>query len=437
MPIKFTYDNSVNLIIPYFEGGGIHAEFCSYLACRKKYPYRIGKNLRGVSSTTLKNIAYRVKFLIDLLEYNNLELHEITFEDDIQEIIKSLYEDWDWTGESIRLYSSTWRQFFDFLTIDNTLHKVLFPPKATRIIDTDKENDFFSHARGDSRRTVEQETSVNLKWMIHKDDYCDEVLSMDQYWKLYSCLYEVDPVFAVIASTMFQTFLRVGGVIQFPLTANKQNPQWKRFAEMERDNVEYQRLKFVNKGQSFEKCLVHIHTMEIIDSQYLKPCYQDRKSRFVEKYLNSKHAKKKNISIRNEYIWLNKNGAPVTIEMIQSAFRTASVTLGYRVHPHMLRHSGATHLLWRYAKANGIELHESMAGDIHSWLKYQLCHNDLSTTKRYIKTVHRLKATSLLSSMLPGQIEELETSMGKDVIASYKKAMKAHNEYMEGVSNSL
>jgi hypothetical protein len=39
--------------------------------------------------------------------------------------------------------------------------------------------------------------------------------------------------------------------------------------------------------------------------------------------------------------------------------------------------------------------------------------------------------------MLPGQIEELETSMEKDVIASYKKAMEAHNEYMEGVTNSL
>jgi hypothetical protein len=257
------------------------------------------------------------------------------------------------------------------------------------------------------------------------------------YLEWIRCLYEMDPVFAVMASSMLQTLLRVGGIIQFPLTATKQNPQWKRFAEMKRDNVVSQRLKFVNKGQSFEKCMVHIHTMDIIDSQYLRPCYQERKRLFVEKYLNSKHAEKKNISIRNEYLWLNKNGAPVTIEMIQSAFRTASEKLGFRVHPHMLRHTGATHLLWRYAKANGIELHESMAGDIHSWLKYQLCHSDLSTTKRYIKTAHRLKATSLLSSMLPGQIEELETSMEKDVIASYKKAMEAHNEYMEGVTNSL
>lgn len=437
MPIKFTYDNTEGLIIPYFEGGGVHTEFCSYLACRKKYPYRIGKNLKSVSSTTIKNIAYRVKFLIDLLEYNDLELHDITFEDDIQKIINSLHEDWGWSGESIRLYSSTWRQFFDFLTIDNTLHKVFFPPKNMLKIDIDKDNDFLSHTRRDSKLTVEQETSVNPKWMIHNDDYCDEVLSMDQYWKLYSCLYEMDPVFAVMASSMLQTLLRVGGIIQFPLTATKQNPQWKRFAEMKRDNVVSQRLKFVNKGQSFEKCMVHIHTMDIIDSQYLRPCYQDRKRLFVEKYLNSKHAEKKNISIRNEYLWLNKNGAPVTIEMIQSAFRTASEKLGFRVHPHMLRHTGATHLLWRYAKANGIELHESMAGDIHSWLKYQLCHSDLSTTKRYIKTAHRLKATSLLSSMLPGQIEELETSMENDVIASYKKAMEAHNEYMEGVTNSL
>jgi hypothetical protein len=55
----------------------------------------------------------------------------------------------------------------------------------------------------------------------------------------------------------------------------------------------------------------------------------------------------------------------------------------------MCRHTGATQILWRYCKANNIEIHEGLAGDIHSWLKKQLGHVLLSTTsitsRLYIK----------------------------------------------------
>lgn len=432
MTIEKTFSSELGSYVPYYKGGGIHTEFCNYLLCRKNYPDRIDKSLKAISTKTQKLLYYRVKMLLDYFELNEVHFTEATYEYHIEKFKDYIREEWDWSEESLRLYVGTWRQFYDFLTIDGVMHNMYFPAKGVSTRKTDSDGDFLNYTKDRHIETVETETAIDVKRLTFKDDYCEDVFSMSQYWQLYNKLYEDDPVFAVMTSTMLQTFLRIGGIMQFPLRTTKENPNWQRFEQMKRNKMKYQTLHYIKKGGSQETLLVHIHAMEIIDKLYLTPLYQERKQLFKDNYAKSKHAKKKGLNENSEFMWLNKNGSPVTMDMLQEAFRRSGEALGFRAHPHMCRHTGATQLLWRYCHANKIEIHEGMTGDIHAWLKKQLGHVLLSTTQYYVNTVHRLKATAVVMSMLPGQMPEFETAMNGDVKAAYNRAQKEHEEYMTG-----
>ena len=255
---------------------------------------------------------------------------------------------------------------------------------------------------------------------------------MSEYWQLYYKLYEDDPVFAVMCSTMLQTFLRIGGIMQFPLAPTVGNKNWQRFEQMKRKKMRFQKLHYKKKGGDPESLSVHIHTMDNIDKFYLKPLYQERKALFQTGYAQSVHAKKKGITVNSQFTWFNKHGTPVDSEMLQEAFRKASKALGFKATPHFLRHTVATQLLWRYCEANSIKIHEGMAGDIHAWLKKQLGHVLLSTTRYYINTVYRMQAEAVVMYMLPGQMEELDTAVSGEAADAYKQAMLDHEEYMRG-----
>lgn len=432
MTIEHTFSPELGIYIPYYEGGGIHTELCNYLICRSKFKSRMSKKLKALSLTTQRLLYYRMKLLLDFFEENDVHFTEATYEFHIEGLKNHCRDEYNWSEESLRLYIGTWRQFYDFLTIDGVMHSMYFPEKGETTRQKDSDDDFLNYTKDDHFETVTTETAIDPKRLIHKDDYVDDVFSMEQYWQLYNKLYEDDPVFAVMASTMLQTFLRIGGIMQFPLAPTKRNPNWLRLKEMQNKNLKFQKLHYIKKGGSPEDLLVHVHTMDIIDSQYLKPMYQERKALFQEHYAQSKHAQNKGINANSQFTWFNKHGSPVTTDMLQEAFRQAGGALGFNAHPHMLRHTGATQMLWRYCHTHGIKVHEGMAGDIHSWLKKQLGHTLLSTTRLYINTVYRLQASSVVMSMLPGQMPELDTAMNENVKAAYNRAQAEHERFMRG-----
>jgi integrase len=439
MTIEHYVSGELGLYIPFYEGGGIHTELCNYLICRTFYRGRFNlsthdKPLKSINMTTQRLLYYRVKLLLDYFELNEVHFTEATYEYHIESFKDFLRNNDErlWSEESLRLYVGTWRQFYEFLTLDGVMNTMHFPPKGETQRRVDGEDDFLNYTREDIYETVTTETAIDVKRLTFKDDYTEDVMSMPEYWALYNKLYEDDPVFAVMASTMLQTYLRIGGVLQFPRMATKRNPLWQRFHKMHANGKKWQKLNYIKKGGGAESLLVHIHTMDIIDSQYLEPFYQERKALFQATYAQQNHALKKGINVNSEFMWLNKHGSPVTSSMLQAAFRKASKALGFNVHPHMLRHTGATQTLWRYCYEKKIEVHEGMAGDIHAWLKDQLGHTMLSTTKMYIRTVSRLKASAVLESMLPGQMPELDTAISGEAINAYNKAMKDHEEYMLG-----
>lgn len=74
---------------------------------------------------------------------------------------------------------------------------------------------------------------------------------------------------------------------------------------------------------------------------YIVPYFTERKKLYDEVY-----SKRKNASLRqgkvilpDDILWLNENGTPIKPYMLEKAFRTTEMD----IHPHCLRHTGASH----------------------------------------------------------------------------------------------
>jgi integrase len=425
--------------IPYHEGGEVHTDLLSYLICRKEHSSRLKGNLKAVRDRTILNKANHLVLLLNLFEESDLDYREADFKD-VETIIESLYHEYDWTGDSLKIYASTWRAFYEFLTLEGVDHNMFFPEKGINTREKDKDNDVLSHTRKTQKTAIETETSVPDEYCEYKDDYRNDVLSMTQFWKLYRHLYiEEDPVYAVMAATMLQTFLRIGGVMQFPKGPTQRNPGWLTLDEMKDRGQVWQRLSYRKKGGGIGTCIVHKETLQVIYDEYLSEHYNEYNNLFITKYCQKKHAAKKGITASDSFTWLNKHGTPVSIRLLQQAFERAPKALGFDVHTHMMRHTGATQMLYRWGKENNIEVTEAIATDIHSWLKLQLGHADMETTYRYIRTVYRLKAQDAISELLPATLT-ISEEQSKARNPKYAKALdsmtrgiKRHEEYMRGI----
>ena len=105
------------------------------------------------------------------------------------------------------------------------------------------------------------------------------------------------------------------------------------------------------------------------------PNLKDNLDRYMEEYRNK-------INIESEYLFINNNGKQISPRTVQIMLDESSkkANLPIHVHPHMLRHSFATHLL-----DNGADLRA---------VQELLGHENLSTTQLYTHlTYDRLKNT--------------------------------------------
>ena len=271
---------------------------------------------------------------------------------------------------------------------------------------------------------------------MYVDDYREKVISMDQWFELQTFLHDEDPVYSVMATTMLQTFLRIGGVFQFPIAPTRRNPHWKRYAQLKQKKESFQQLNYIKKGQKPAKCSVHIYTMQVVEEDYLSTLYDERRKLYENKYVLTKHAKNQGRTEKDKFVWLNKNGTPVTIRELQSVFKRASASLNFDVTPHSLRHTGASQILYMYAKKNDITLSVELASIVHTWLSKQLGHTRLSTTEHYIRTVQRLEAENsiaeLLPMALPKNLEALKLS--QEHIEVFKKTALQNKQFFEGIN---
>lgn len=430
MPIKFIESNLLSCGIPITSNGHVHEQLFSFLHAFKNEPSSIPNKKKSASEETLRTTAYHLKFLFDTFEDNGIDPYEATYED-VKDLMDFMH-DTSFTGNSIQIYVSSWHAYFDYLTVNNIHHNMKFPESSSFEKERNPEGDFQSHTRG-NKNTVKRKknNTVPDDWITKNATYADSVLTMDEFWQLFKALNEEDSVFGVMAIAMLQTLLRNGGIRQFPKSPNAKNPLWKSYREMKSANIETQELWFRNKGGSDAHCTVTIHTMKFIDELLLNHDFEERRKKLIENYVPSKHCKIPRIA-KYPPLWINKHGTPVSSHMLQEAFKTASKKIGKKVIPHDLRHTGATHILMNYEKVTGLEINMSMLSDIHSWLQMQLCHVDLDTTKKYIKTVLKLRGNAAILALLPGTFDINKTDVGIDVKKAFEQHMEHHiNQFTE------
>lgn len=447
--IKLNYLNDNPVPVPYYVGGKIYVELLRFLTRRYYHPKQIDESKKKPRAKTITDLAINIRYLHhaitfdieledeegELIPAGTLKIEELnSFY--MKQILTEMHDEWEIKGQSLVVYLNAWSEFYKFLTAEGISHEMLFEGKIEQNHSKNQDDDPLSHTHGRSTTyTVETDPLIERSWLEYSDDYRGSVISMNQYYELYEALYNDDPVYAVMAGTLMQTFLRIGAAVQMPLIPNKENPLWMRFVEFS-DSDDYQSLKYTKKGGDKAKCYVHKETMRLIHEEYLLPFRGEREELFINNYATSKHALKKGITEDDKFLWLNEHGTPVTPKDLQRAFKRASKKLGFKVTPHFMRHTGATQLLYYWAKAKGTEICEHHKLAIHAFLKDQLGHSKMETTLYYIRTIESMKSIAEWASFLPNAIPATKKfkAMRKTVKDAFEESMYRHDKMFKGAA---
>ncbi len=389
-----------------------------YAIYKHQYPGLIDSKLtRKSGKKTVVDAIQRICYLINRLSEQTqidgtIGTHYLaaTFECNMEPLIQAMHHEGAWRGESIEQYVKAWRQFYLFLTLQGVDHEMLMPDVKEVSIYEDQDNNFLSHTSYRREWIGEQETAIDANWKEYQDDYKDSILSIEQFWLLYAEMFKVDAVYAVMAYTELVTCLRVSALVDcFPLGPNKRNPKWLSYKEMKRDEITSQKLRYLAKGGKTKSLLVPVVMMEVFYDIYEKPLtgpdYYQRLKRYQEVYCETKHAINSNYSIDDMPTWLLENGTPVSVRSYQKVMQECAERLNIRAHPHMLRHTGVTQMLYRYIKNNGLltgfnHTNLMLIADAHIILQGHLGHVSVETTRRYIKTIERIIKESQLDMLL-------------------------------------
>lgn len=389
-----------------------------YAICKHQYPKLIDRSRsRRCGTKTVFDAIQRVCYLINRLAEQSQPdgrtgIHYLaaSYEGNMKPLIHAMYFKGDWKGESIEQYVKAWREFYRFLTLQGVEHVMFMPEtnKATR--EQDQNDNFLSHTSYRNDQVGEQETAINHTWKTRQDDYKDGILNMEQFWLLYAEMYKIDKVYAVMAYTQLVTCLRVTALTNcFPLGPNKQNPKWSSYLEMKRDKISSQKLQYLAKGGKTLSLFVPVTLMDVFYNVYENPAggiaYYERWKKYRHEYCQTKHAINSSRSINEKPTWLLENGTPVSVRAYQRVMQECAERLGLQAHPHTLRHTGVTQMLYRYIKNNGLmtginHTNQLLIADAHVILQQHLGHVLLDTTKRYIKTIERIIQESQLDILL-------------------------------------
>lgn len=103
-------------------------------------------------------------------------------------------------------------------------------------------------------------------------------------------------------------------------------------------------------------------------------------------------------------LFLNLNGEPFAMDGkgLERQVRTVGQRVGIRVHPHMLRHTYATHMLSSMRRSGG-------RIDPLVFLQNQLGHESIATTKEYLHIVDKIADEAVLG--YAGELDDLATSI--------------------------
>ncbi|NWF36668.1 hypothetical protein [Mariprofundus sp. KV] len=413
MEIKFFKTANFPVPIPWINGVTLFKELAEYLVVRYFYPDRIRENMTSVDEGSLRQIAYDLKMFLEALAHNCIQFCEADYHDHILPILNEQTK--KNSNETFNSRHTRLRDFYDYLAKKGIRTKARFPRQTVHKRYGDSNDDFLSHTKSNNGITYSKDEGH--KNTVVTSDYKDRVISIEIYGKLYSRLLEIDPVYAVMAQTMMQTFLRVSNTCEMPLHKNDLNDYFQVWPEFQRVGGDTQKYRCRAKGNKLIKIDVFPFTLQSIYEDYIQPYYQERKELFESKYLVRKNATLRfgqGRVLPEDILWLNANGTPIKPYMIEEAFRAT----GLNVSPHWLRHTGATHTLWNYCRLNNIEPDVRLATTFQEILQEQLGHAGLETTRIYIRTIIKLKARMYMPFAIPQEKKmnpALEAKMSQDV----------------------
>ena len=463
MMIELEHRDGTGIPIPYnVETNEVDIHFLDFLVFKKKYAKFIHHTLKNASDQTILNDSQRVKYFINLLAEQKYKDHKgnemigvhycsAQYESNMKPII-ALLRTREWKEESIEQYVKSWRNFYRFLTVSGVEHNMLMPDTIEVERHEDQDDNFLSHTNYGKSYKGEKETAIDEKHKEFKDDYVNSIISMTDFWKIYKYLCEVDEVYAVMAFCEFATLLRVSGLVHhFPLTRNKLNPHFKPYAVAERiaknDGIRMQDLNYVAKGGKIKTTQLSISVHKIFNDEYIQSSicnYEQRHKKYQDDYCKTKWAKNKHRTPEMRFCWLNKLGTPVSVREYQAALEDAAEALGIDIHSHMLRHTGATQLLWRYLKEHNLtasHTNELLIADAHVMLQKLLGHQDVKTTRMYVKTIERMiqaeKLNMLLNSALSTSKKHHDELIKNNKalsngLSSMERAVKRFENHMTG-----
>ena len=388
-----------------------------YAICKHQYPSLIHhRNARKCAKKTITDALQRVCYFINQMSAQeqpdkSIGIHHLaaTYKANMEPLIFGMYNEGDWSGDSIEQYVKAWRQYYRFLTSQGIEHQMFMPDTNEVTIRQDQADNFLSHTSYRKEQVGEQETAVDHNWKERHDDYYDSILTMDQFWLLYKEMFEVDPVYAVMAYTELVTCLRVSALIDYPLGPNKLNPKWKSYKVMEREKSVSQKLKYIAKGGKTKSLTVPVSMMDVFYNVYENPSvgitYQQRYKKFRDSYCKTKHAESSGWDKDKKPTWLQENGTPVSVRKYQKVIQDCALKLGFNAHSHMLRHTGVTQMLYRYIKDNGLltgfnHTNQLLIADAHILLQQHLGHARIETTRLYIRTIERFISEANINMLL-------------------------------------
>ncbi len=429
MPLELVWPEGRVVPLPLRDDYHMHSHLYGFLVTRYYYPRTIRPDMTTVSGGSLRQIAYDLKAFLEALEYNGVEYTEADFTDHIEKIVEAQLGTATPTTYNSRI--TRIRDFYDYLQTQGVRAKARFPARTVQRRSRNEEDNFLSHTVHGHSTTYGKDDSH--KRLTEKTDYKDQVISIDHYGKLYRALNKIDPVYAVLAQVMMQTFLRVADVCEMPLHSNCYNsylPLWPEFERQGRPSLRYELLTKRSKRITID---IYGVTLKAIYEDYVEPHYRDRKELFDSSYMKRANATLEFGNIRDkarrtcpeDIIWLTQTGTPVKPYMIEGAFRETGLT----VHPHMLRHTGATHMLWNYCLLHNIEPDVRLATMFQEILQEQLGHADLETTRMYIRTIMKLKGRKTMPFIIPGNKEAIDMELAKTIRTDIKDQMARFFEY--------
>jgi len=415
MQLQLVWPKGRVVPVPLKEDHHLHTHLYGFLVMRYYFPRDIRPNMESVDGGSLRQIAYCLKKFLEALAHNGVEYTEADFTDHIEKIVEAQLGKANSRTYNTRM--SRIRDFYEYLKIQGVRVKARFPARIVQNRSLNDDDNFLSHTAYGHTTTYTKDDSH--KRITTKTDYIDQVISMNHYGKLYSALNEIDPVYAVLAQVMMQTFLRVADVCEIPVHSNRYNsylPLWPEFERQDRNSLRY---KLLTKGSKLIEIDVYGDTLRSIYEDYIVPHYQDRKELFNSSYMKRGNATlefgnirgKSRRTLPEDILWLTKTGVPVKPYMIEEAFRQT----GLGVHPHMLRHTGATHTLWNYCQVNEIEPDVRLATMFQLVLQDQLGHADIETTCKYIRTIPKLKSRLTMPFIIPSNSKEIDERLAKTI----------------------